>query len=154
MWSGQLHHSANQATCMIQGQGGINSPFARPRRLRSGDARLMTLSIQTNRAAVSQKTDLTTRRTQFSLGFVNLHQSSQILIIDFYHAHPHSRLAVSPKTSRSFVMKISMTSFAVAMLTGGAVARYCTAGLKYCGPTLKKIGTLVELCPEHESYDC
>jgi hypothetical protein len=41
-------------------------------------------------------------------------------------------------------MRISVTSFALAMLAGGAVARYCTAGLDYCGRTLKSIGTLLE----------
>jgi hypothetical protein len=51
-------------------------------------------------------------------------------------------------------MKISMTSFALAMLTGGAVARYCTAGLSYCGHTLKNIGTLPGWYLEHKLYDC
>jgi hypothetical protein len=82
------------------------------------------------------------------------HQSSQLSTFAFGHSHPHSRLSVSPKKSRSSIMKFSMTSFALAMLTGSAVARYCTAGLQYCAPTLRKIGTLLSWYPDHELNNC
>ena len=43
-------------------------------------------------------------------------------------------------------MKITMASLALTMLAEVAAARYCTAGLSYCGYTLKNIGTNLVMC--------
>ena len=131
---------------MIRELGGVYLTSMRHRCLRSGDARPIALIYILTGPPFSERQirhfATVTHLLPSSISSIIPTSNFRRLTFDFDHFPPSSRSSVLPRPSRSSTMKITMTAFALAVLSGGTAARYCTAGLSCCGRTLKDIGTL------------